>query len=72
MCELCKRIGILKRFYFSFNYFCVYVCGYVPVNASAQGIQKTVVDPHELELQVVVNSLTWVLGRQIGSFAIAV
>lgn len=72
MYELCKKIGILKRFYFSFNYFRGYVCGYVHVNTSAQGIQKRVVDSHELELQVVVNFLTWVLGHQIGSFAIAV
>lgn len=72
MYELCKRIGILKRFLISFNYFYVYICGCVHMNASAHGVQKRTVDLHELELQVVVNFLTWVLGRKIGSFTIAV
>lgn len=44
-------------------FFCPSVCGYVHMSTYAHWIQKRILDPLELELQVVVThtTLTWVL-----------
>ena len=41
---------------------CIHKC-------SAQGDQKRASDPLELELEVVVSPLMWVLGTELGSSA---
>ena len=40
---------------------------YVPLSADACGGQKRTSDPLELELQVAVSHLTWVLGTKLRS-----
>ena len=47
---------------------CWLVCGFVSVSVGAHGSQKKVSDPLELELQVVVSCLIWVLEIKVGSF----
>lgn len=46
-------------------FFHVYMCGHVHTHAGALGSQKKVLDPLELELQV-VSCPTWVLGPNPG------
>lgn len=50
---------------------CVYVCGFVRVNAGALGGRRRWVSP-ELELQVGVICLMWVLGIHLGLSARAI
>ena len=38
----------------------MHVCGYVHVSVGASEVQKKVLDPLELELEVAVSSLLWV------------
>lgn len=45
----------------------MYVCAYVIVGAGIGRGQERVLDLQDLELQVVVNCLTWVLGLELGS-----
>jgi hypothetical protein len=44
---------------------CACVCARVCVHADASEGQKTLSDPQELELQVVVSHPTWVLGTKL-------
>lgn len=43
------------------------MCESVHVSTDSHGSQKQVLDPLELELQVVVSHCTWVLGIEPGS-----
>ena len=53
---------------FIFNYVYVYLClcvGYVHMSAGTCGDQKRASGHLELELQVVLSHLTWVLGNEL-------
>lgn len=43
---------------------CMGVSGYVQVSASTPGGQKKMLNPLQLELQVVLNCLIWALGKK--------
>lgn len=51
------------KIYFIFNYNCggVYAC----VSPDAYRVQKSMLDPPELELQAIVSCLTWVPGAEL-------
>lgn len=51
---------------------CLSVCGYVHTSSGAYGVQKGAPDTLDLELQVVVSWLVWVLGTEPPSSARAV
>ena len=58
----------LKQYFFIYVY--VYVCVslyvYKHVCAGTHGGQKETLDPLQLQLQAVINSLVWVLGTELG------
>lgn len=43
----------------------VFVCGDVHMSANTLGRQKSISDPLELELDVVVSHLMWMLGAEL-------
>lgn len=65
------REMLLLNIYFYNFYFCIDVCrsmcGHAHISAVALRVQKGPSDPPELELQVVLNYLIWVLGTELNS-----
>lgn len=55
----------IKVFYFILCYRCISVRGYVDASSNFQEGEKRVLDPLEMEQQVVVSHLTWVLGTKL-------
>ena len=58
----------VSQSFYSCVYFCLSIC--VLHECSGHGRQKSIVDSLELELQVVVSCLMWVLGTKPGSSTI--
>lgn len=59
----------LMVLFFDIVYECVSVCRCVCVGAGAHGGQQGATDPLELELQVFMSCLMWVIGTELGSSA---